>query len=123
MQDEELRTVVNLLSNIEGWLRFENVPRLKSLLEQELDEPRKRLSYENSDGKRSLREVARLSGVPFGTLSGWWDRWFTLGIANESPFTQGRMGKICSLKSLGIDVPKATGSSETSSGDAANSIS
>lgn len=112
-ESTELIHLLEVLTRIEGWLRFSNIPRLKELLETELDDDRKRAAYENSDGLRSVREVARTSGVPAGTLPSWWSRWFNLGIVVESPSRQGRMKKICSLRSLGIELPKMTATEST----------
>lgn len=106
IESADLSQVVEALTRIEGWLRFENSPRLREMLNKELDASRKKVAYENSDGVRSLREVATASGIPSGTLQGWWNRWLSLGIATESPLRRGRMRRLCSLRDLGMDTAK-----------------
>ena len=101
-----IREIVDALSRVEGWLRYQNISSLREVLEHELDEPRKRLAYENTERIRSLRDFADASGGPTGTLPGWWSRWYTVGIVTESPYQKGRMAQICSLRSLGFDLPK-----------------
>ena len=107
VEQQSLINLLDVLSRIEGWLRFQNSRVLKDTLEIELQDPRKRSAYEDTDGTRSLRDVAHANGVPPATLQNWWSRWLSIGIVTESPARKGRMNQICSLKSLGLDVPKS----------------
>lgn len=102
-----LTKILDVLNQIEGWNRFSNSDALRVTLEGELKEVRKKIAYEATDGGQSMRDVASASGVPVTTVQGWWSRWLALGIVNESPSRKGRMIKICSLRDLGIDIPKS----------------
>jgi hypothetical protein len=93
------------LKSLERWLRFANMDKLRSILEIELNEDRKKLVYEYSDGSRGYRDVGELSGVPAPTIQTWWIRWFSMGIMEASPSRSGRVQRICSLKDVGIDLP------------------
>ena len=88
------------------WLRFQNLLSLKQVLENELGDDAKKLAYESTDGTRGYREVGNASGVPATTVQSWWNRWFNLGILEESDIRKGRMKHICSLKEVGIEIPK-----------------
>lgn len=107
-QDMEAR-VVTLLRELVSWTRFQALPAVKATLEAELGEDRKKVAFESTDGQRTLREVAAAAGVPFSTVKGWWNRWFQIGIVRESGARVGRMERICSLRDVGLDVPRTKG--------------
>jgi hypothetical protein len=98
--------VTDLLRELIAWTRLQALPRFTQLLDAELNDDKKRLVYEYSDGSRGRREVAKLADVPDPTVQHWWDRWFNLGIMKASQQRAGRMARLCSLKDVGIDVPK-----------------
>lgn len=103
---DRLGAMHETLRELLKWLRFENLPRLKEVLEAELEDPRKKLAYEATDGTRALREIQEASGVPARTVLDWWRRWYNLGIVEESGVRKGRMGRIVSLEDVGIGLPK-----------------
>jgi transposase len=107
-QDWQAR-VVTLLRELVSWTRFQALPAVRATLEAELGEDRKKLAFESTDGQRTLREVAKSVGVPTSTIQGWWDRWFRLGIVRESGVRAGRMERLCSLRDVGLEVPKLKG--------------
>lgn len=88
------------------WLRFQNLLSLKQVLENELGDDAKKLAYESTDGTRGYREVGQASRVPAPTVQFWWNRWFNLGILEESDIRKGRMKHICSLKEVGIEISR-----------------
>ena len=101
-QDEMNSTLKEILK----WTRFANLPRLKEVLERELDDDQKKLAYDNSDGMNGLKEISTISGAPYATVGSWWQKWFRLGIVTEGENRKGRMMKIISLDDIGIKVPK-----------------
>lgn len=68
---------------------------------EELDTNEKRRVYELTDGIRSRREIARLTGVSDDTIQGWWDKWISKGFLRKDIKT-GRPYKIFSLYEFGI---------------------
>lgn len=109
---EELARKLNLvnltLKEILKWSRFQNLPRLREVLEKELDDQSKKLAYDNTDGQKSMRQVSSEANVPVPTIQGWWNRWYNLGILEPSEAYRGRLKKICSLKDVGIEMPKVS---------------
>lgn len=103
---ERLELIQVTLQDILKWSRFQNLPRLRQIFEQQLDTQEKKLAFENTDGGKGYREVAENSGVPAPTVQSWWNRWYTLGILEPSGTRKGRLKKICSLSDVGIEVPK-----------------
>jgi len=109
-QEERMEgQVATLLRELVAWTRIQALPAVKAALEAELGEDRKRLAFENTDGRRTLRDVAKAARVPASTVQRWWDRWFQLGIVRDSGTRAGRMERICSLRDVGLDVPRTKG--------------
>jgi DNA-binding transcriptional MocR family regulator len=100
--------VVELLSEILRWTKV-GVLNLRETLTQELTSDKHRLVYELSDGIRSSRDIASISGVSFVTVAAWWRRWAELGFVDPSPKFQGRVQRLCSLRLLGISIPEVPG--------------
>jgi hypothetical protein len=84
------------------WLRFLALRALPDVLAATLKEPVQRTAYELSDGTRSTRTIGEMVGVSPKTISNWWQRWSSVGIATTD--VSGRGSRIASLRSLGIDV-------------------
>jgi hypothetical protein len=84
------------------WLRFLALRSLPDVLDATLKESVQRTAYELSDGTRSTRAIGELAGVSPKTISNWWQRWASVGIATTD--ASGRGTRIASLRSLGIDV-------------------
>lgn len=76
------------------------MPQVRQTVEQALTKTAMRTAYEASDGTRTIREVATVSGASIGAISGWWARWRALGIGVEQP--GGRTAHLISLKDLGL---------------------
>lgn len=104
----KLKEMHTILGDILKWTRFQNLPRLKEVLEKELDDQNKKLVFEYTDGQKSLRKVSDETSVPVPTIQGWWNRWYNLGILEPSEAWKGRLKKICSLKDVGIETPKVS---------------
>jgi transposase-like protein len=96
---------IELLSEILRWTKVGAI-NLKESLTQELVSEKHRIVYELSDGIKSSRDIASISGVSFATITAWWHRWTELGFVDPSPKYQGRVQRLCSLRLLGISVPE-----------------
>jgi len=106
MAQEEVAKKLDMLNStlkeILKWSRFQNLPKLREVLEKELDDQGKKLVFENTDGQKSMRQVSAESAVPVPTIQGWWNRWYNLGILEPSETRRGRLRRICSLRDVGI---------------------
>lgn len=96
--------VIELLEEILKWTRFQGVQNLKAVLLDNLRSDKEKVAYQFSDG-RSSAEVSKVSGVTGMTVTNYWRRWFTLGIAQPSPKYKGRFERAFSLEDLGIEIP------------------
>ncbi len=96
--------VIELLEEILIWTRLQGVQNAKTVLASTLATDVHKLAYQLSDG-RSSAEVAKDCGVTGMTVTNYWKRWFTLGIARPSPKYKGRFERIFSLEDLGIEIP------------------
>lgn len=92
------------LDEICMWLRFQNRPALKVLLEDVLRSKRDRLVYKLTNGSNSAKEIAQAAGVSQPRISQIWARWKELGIIMEEAGVQGRYRHICSLSELGLEI-------------------
>ena len=100
--------VIELLGEILIWTRLQGVQNAKAVLASALTTNVHKLAYQLSDG-RSSAEVAKDCGVSAMTVTNYWKRWFTLGIARPSPKFKGRFERIFSLEDLGIEIPPMEG--------------
>jgi hypothetical protein len=105
---KRLEMLNSTLKEILKWSRFQNLPKLKEVLEKELDDQSKKLVFENTDGQKSMRQVSTESAVPVPTIQGWWNRWYNLGILEPSETWRGRLRRICSLRDVGIEMTKVS---------------
>ena len=103
--------IIQLLETIEGntrdiatWLSVAHGAQMREMLETVLDDPRKRLAYEYSDGESSTRTVAEAARVSARTIRDWWKEWMQSDIVEPTEL-EGRFRKRFSLKRFGIDVP------------------
>lgn len=100
--------VVELLEEILIWTRLQGVQNARAVLVSALTTDVHKLAYQLSDG-RSSAEVAKDCGVSGMTVTNYWKRWFTLGIARPSPKFKGRFERIFSLEDLGVEIPSIGG--------------
>ncbi len=81
--------VIELLEEIVIWTRLQGVRGAKDVLDEALSDDKLKLAYHLSDG-RSSTEVANACDVTSMTITNWWRRWFTIGIAQPSKRYKGR---------------------------------
>jgi transposase len=95
-----------ILREILRWSRFENFPKLRKSLLDNLKTDQEKLVYEFTNGENSRPDVASQAGVPDSTVRNWWEKWYDLGILEPSGKRKGRPQKIMALEDMGIEVPK-----------------
>jgi hypothetical protein len=114
---EELRVLKNIENKLDQllmWTRFAGMQQLRTILAQNLTKDLEMLIYELSDGERSTREIAELSGVGSNaTVTNYWRKWSRLGIVEPSEIRQGRFRRICSLEEVGLTAPPISGAEAT----------
>lgn len=103
---DRLERLQNVLEKILSWTRFQNLSNLSDILSKELDDNKKKSAFELSDGTRGYRDVGKDASVPSPTVQTWWKRWYNIGILVPSQTRKGRLEKICSLREVGIEIPK-----------------
>ncbi len=97
---------VQILREILRWYRFENFPKLRKTLLDNLKTDQEKVVYELTDGENSRPDVAKQTGIPDSTVRNWWEKWYNLGILEPSGKRKGRPQKIMALEDMGIEVPK-----------------
>jgi len=106
-EDKEISPdTAQILSEILRWSRFENFPKLRKILLDNLKTDQEKLVYELTNGENSRSDVAKQTGVPDSTVRNWWEKWYNLGILEPSGKRKGRPQKIMALEDMGIEVPK-----------------
>ena len=101
-----LKSIESKLDQLIKWTRLAGMQQLRNTLTNSLSNDMQLLIYEYSDGKRSTREIAKLTGVKSNqTISNYWQKWSSLGIVEPSQKYKGRFQRICSLEQVGLTVP------------------
>jgi hypothetical protein len=100
--------ITQLLRELVRWSKFEGVPKLRAILEQNLRSDKEKIIYELSDGERSTRDITKVVGGSHETIRRYWEKWSKLGIVDESHGQEGRFRHICSLEEVGMEVPQMT---------------
>ena len=76
--------------------------KVKEILKSELDDDKKKLIYELSDG-RSSPEIAKIAGVTSKTVRNYWRKWNKMNIMKIHPNYKKRYCKVFSLEEIGIE--------------------
>ena len=93
MSNEE--KIIELLNDILKWQRVQGIRTLKEIMSTILDSDEKKLTYENTDGIKGVRDVISIVKVGQGTISRWWNEWYSQGILER---VGTKYKKIISLK-------------------------
>ena len=93
------------------WLRLLGLGALRPLVTTVVKSDRDKVVYEQSNGERTAREVAKVARVTHPTVLRLWQDWLSLGICIESRRHPGRAEHVLPLSRLGIALPKAAGES------------
>lgn len=110
MSEDKVRTdrMIELLEELVKWTKATSIPQVREILEKLVQTPGERIAYKFSDGKRTLKELSKMSGIDAGELSRDWKKWTRGGIAEQIPAQGGSRGKsLFSLEDFGIEVPAA----------------
>ncbi len=112
---DDQKKVIELLSELAKWTRFEGVQKARQVLMETLKKDSEKLAYHYSDGRGSA-EVAKLTGISDFAVRSYWKKWATLGLVVPSEKFKGRYKRVFSLEDLGIELPlkKQKGTTEKS---------
>jgi predicted transcriptional regulator len=99
---ENEERIIELLTEILHWQRFQNRQTLRSLLDEVLGSDADRLIYDLTDGKNSQPQIAKAAKVSQPTISYKWKAWRKLGIIHETREEPGRCRHLASLDALGL---------------------
>jgi len=109
--------MIELLEKLVKWTKVNSIPKVRDLLLGILESPEERVAYQFSDGRKTIREVAKLANVGTGTVSKWWKNWERAAITEPVSTKRGKRAKrVFSLDDFGIEVPKIVKSSPTVKG-------
>ena len=104
MSKEQFDKITELLEEILKWTRLEGTQKAKATLTELLKTDNEKAIYENSDGKKTSREIAAIIGVSHVTVINYWKRWSRYGIVKEVSARGGtRFKKVFSLSDFGIE--------------------
>ncbi len=106
LTDSNVQEMLTLMRELVRWSKFESIPKLRTVLEQNLLSDKEKIIYELSDGERSTRDIAKVVGGSNATVSNYWEKWSKLGIVDKSQKYEGRFKHICSLEEVGLEVPQ-----------------
>ena len=93
--------ILEVLKQIEKWLKVTSIPKVKAILESTLTTPEERKVYHYSDG-RSQTEISALAKVSQPTVSNYWNKWAKLGIVHQSSGYKARSEKSFLLEDFDI---------------------
>lgn len=95
-----MREVLEILREQAAWLRALAMPSLRATVQKAFESEGERRAFEASDGTRTGREIADLVGASPASVSRWWKKWRSLGIATE--VAPRRTSHLVSLSDLGL---------------------
>lgn len=116
---ELLEAIAANTREIATWLQIAYGAQLKEKLEVLLDDARKLIAYEYSDGENSSRAVAQAAGASDRAIRDWWREWMEQDIVEPSP-VEGRFRRRFSLRKFGIEVPGTASLQRSGSGKSAS---
>lgn len=98
---------IELLRDMNKWLRFLGMKEVKVVLKETLNDDKKIIAYHYSDGKNTSRVISELSSLDQTTVSKLWKEWLSLGLGEAISASGGnRFKKSFDLKMFGITVPE-----------------
>jgi hypothetical protein len=112
--------MIELLEELVKWTKVTSIPNVKKILTAILVKPEEKIAYQASDGKKTIKQVAKRANVATGTVSGWWKKWAKVGIVEAFSVAGGtRAKRVFSLDDFGIEVPviKVTTEEKGKNGD------
>lgn len=97
---------IELLEELVKWIRVTSISQVKKILEDNLETPNEKITYQASDGVTSQGKIADLANVNQSRISEWGKVWIRNGIAKAVSAKGGqRAVRLFSLEDFGIEVP------------------
>ena len=112
LSEANVQEIIRLLRDLVRWSKFESIPKLRAVLEQNLPNDKEKIIYEFSNGERSMRDVAKVADVSHVTVQNYWEKWSKVGIVDKSETYEGRYKRVCSLEEVGLEVPEVKEASQ-----------
>lgn len=98
---------IELLRDMNKWLRFLGMKEVKTVLTETLNDSKKIIVYHHSDGKNTSAMLSELSSLSAQTVSTLWKEWLSLGLGDAIPTSGGnRFRRSFDVKMFGITVPE-----------------
>lgn len=96
-----------LLREILIWIKFAGMKGVKEHLQSTLKKDQHKIVYQLSDGNKTIAEIHEISGVSVGAISGYWKKWFKLGLGEKISVMGGdRFKRSFDLEDIGIEIPQ-----------------
>lgn len=96
-----------LLKEIAKWVRFNGFNQVKDVLRTTLDNDKKILAYDLSDGKTTSTVIAQKTGINQQKITVLWKEWLTLGLGESISVSGGsRFKSSFDLKMFDIQIPE-----------------
>lgn len=98
---------MELLRDIDKWLRFMGFKQVKEVLMTTLDDKKKAHAYHLSDGKNTSMIISKITGINQPKITELWKDWLSLGLGESISASGGsRFKKSFELKLFGIPIPE-----------------
>ncbi|MCB2141237.1 hypothetical protein KQH27_00855 [bacterium] len=107
MTSDYEKKILEKMDELIKWNKLTAKPKIRDLINQNLDDDKQYSVFELSDGILSTREIAEKldNKVSYGTVANYWKKWFMIGLVEPSEKYTGRYRKICSLAEIGVTIP------------------
>lgn len=94
---------MNLLREMNSWLRLLGMKQLVETIKAILNDPKKISAYQHSNGERTTREIESLTGLNKNSVSDLWEKCVSGGLGEYKTTSGGRRFKrIFDLEALGL---------------------
>jgi len=103
---------IKILKEILKWQRVQGLEVLRKKISAEKLFTTKKdiIVYYNSDGSKSTRDLAKITGISHVAVQSLWKKWINAGIAESTPkYKGGRCRKLFDLGELGLKLTKING--------------
>lgn len=104
MEEQAIVRIEKLLEEQLKWMKLAGQSQLKTIFKETFKTDEEKV-YELSDGKRSTRDIERLTNIGRTRIAALWKKWYKMGIMEKSEKYEGRrMRRLFSLFDVGIEV-------------------
>lgn len=98
-----------LLKEILKWQKIQGMEILKKKIKEEdlFSNKNQIVAYYHSNGKKSSREIEKITSIGYKKIQELWKKWISAGIAELSEeYKRGRCKRSFELNELGLELPK-----------------